>query len=512
MVTRHRLMGLPGIGALLLLVALAWAPGCQPTIRPEVEAMAQQIREAEEIQGSQIGMGLDAPPGDIYLLQKQLVAEASANELVLLTDDVSPIVRYYAFMGLRNHHPDVDILPLLLQHLKDSEYVEYQMFDMVEGGPLCHLLANHIGETLAPTQKQELLEWLLTEPNNLQLRTVALEEWPIDERHHDDVRRLAQADEPGALIGLARFKDPADVPIILSRLTPTSYDSLRAVEEFPHPAFFDRLVEMHQTYLAFTEDEHDRVSDPWGAEDGKGWFIEELYGAVIAYETPAARELLATTLDLPDDSPAWRALNMAFEAVVWAERPYFDDLVFDMLEEMSFPSLQLLWETGETDPQKTLLRRLYETDPPRMTRLIKRMLADPHLAGHDRNAVITMVGLFIEHADTEADRRLYINALATVDEDYCFSRLVTYPVHNQVSWVVPGLMDLLSNDEQPRRQYEAAAALAWYNQPDILQEMRRRLEAGEIRVTDAEALEQIELEIADGEKRLAKEAHPSAAP
>lgn len=53
----------------------------------------------------------------------QLKAEATAEELLALTDDPNPVLRCYAFLALAdNHHPEV--FAVLLRHLADDEEVE----------------------------------------------------------------------------------------------------------------------------------------------------------------------------------------------------------------------------------------------------------------------------------------------------------------------------------------------------------------------------------------------------
>lgn len=71
----------------------------------------------------------DVAVGRGYTKDKQrerfdrLKAEATAEELLALTDDPNPVLRCYAFLALAdNHHPEV--FAVLLRHLADEEEVE----------------------------------------------------------------------------------------------------------------------------------------------------------------------------------------------------------------------------------------------------------------------------------------------------------------------------------------------------------------------------------------------------
>jgi hypothetical protein len=70
-----------------------------------------------------VGVGRGYIKGEQRKRFDRLKQEATAEELLALTDDSNPVIRCYAFLALADkHHPDVFVI--LLRHFADKEEVE----------------------------------------------------------------------------------------------------------------------------------------------------------------------------------------------------------------------------------------------------------------------------------------------------------------------------------------------------------------------------------------------------
>ncbi len=107
--------------SLLLILAVGAVSGF--VIRPHIWNIVDEIAEEGELHSSCVGRGCMV--SDQWKRYEQLRTEATAEELVDLSDYTNGVVRCYAFMALaERRHPEV--YSILLQHLADCDTIYTQ--------------------------------------------------------------------------------------------------------------------------------------------------------------------------------------------------------------------------------------------------------------------------------------------------------------------------------------------------------------------------------------------------
>ena len=124
------------------------------SLRPEVQTLVKKLRQAGRVESAKIGEA--GSPSDIHALAEEIWNIASEQELLLLLDDKSPIVRFYAFTGIKDRFPKVKLFPLLMERLGDSEEVEAQFGCIIFRAAVADLLIMEIESQLTPSQKNKL--------------------------------------------------------------------------------------------------------------------------------------------------------------------------------------------------------------------------------------------------------------------------------------------------------------------------------------------------------------------
>ncbi len=102
----------------LVLLVLFFAVASGLAVRPHIWEIVDGIVAENELHSSRIGRG--GITGKQWKRYVALRTEATAEELVDLTDYTNPVVRSYAFMALvERNHPDV--FTILVQHSNDRD-------------------------------------------------------------------------------------------------------------------------------------------------------------------------------------------------------------------------------------------------------------------------------------------------------------------------------------------------------------------------------------------------------
>ncbi|KPJ51830.1 MAG: hypothetical protein AMS16_07325 [Planctomycetes bacterium DG_58] len=430
------------------------------------EPLVEELRTANRVESASIYE--EGAPSKVHAVYEKLLQTTSREDLVRLLDDKSPVVRVYAFWGLKAKFPAVDLFGLLKVRLGDSTPVETLFGCIEETQQVADLLIRTLEEELTPEQKRELLTWMVRHPNNLATRERALRQWPLSPKHHAPVRKLAEAGAAGALVALARFGDDADLPVIARQIGADSFDSLEAVERNPRPALFPILAAMHRHFLDM---------------DGRSSEMEQYYRAVAAFRTPAAAKLLAAVLETPSthESRSYH-IQFAFEAVI-AYRDAYTDLLFRFWESSALPHLAYSGPAEGPYEEDRIIADLWKADSQRTMRVIRSQFGREDFHNHSELALHAMVRVLLRELKPD-EAFAVINrglAAATVHQ---LPVLAGYAARYRPDSSIPVLFDRLLKPDNPHVQVSAAQTILAYGRKDLRERMQRLLAEGAIPKND----------------------------
>jgi hypothetical protein len=230
-----------------------------------VEWYARAIAKTDELVGWSPYCGYTPlPQVDYYKGMRRI---AGPGELIALTDHHSPMVRCYAFMALA-FRGDVDLFPIVLAHLSDTETVHTLICDRGSyervGDIMIETAVSHrfVGKSrqLDSLQRAQLDSVLVFVPNELDAREEVLVRIKPHDNWYTRIREMViREHHGGALIALAKYRRPQDIALILSFLDseyphsdiapwPVLPDdscrryAYRAIEQFPHEDFLPELA------------------------------------------------------------------------------------------------------------------------------------------------------------------------------------------------------------------------------------------------------------------------------
>ena len=454
--------------SVILIALVATVMGCQPALRPEIEALAQQLRDAGRVESALVDA--EGRSSEVWALSDQLARQATKEELLALLDDPSPTVRVHSMKALKEAHPGLSLFPLVMARLSDDEFVVSQSGCIVMRHQVADLLVEEIIQDMTPAQKRQMFEWLLKHPNELAIREIALSEWPHRPEDHELIRSLAEKGAPGALRALARFKDPADVPVILRHLQHDWADGLEAVEVFPHPAFIPRLREIQKAYIK-------ELDEVYYSEMGA------FYRAVAAYRSSEAKDLIRSILDVPADVACRRyAIEYAFLAVVARDDPYYDDLLMNLWADAPFPLPDSLREEDMIRSKATICR-LFERDPKRVGEILRVRFAAEDFYRHRAVVAKWMVELLFTDPVGEDAWDIYNAALAKASLQH-ISAIAVHAVNERSPSSLPVLFSRLTEEGNPNLQCRVAGSLLHYESDEVVEEIERLLVADDIPAND----------------------------
>lgn len=257
---------------------------------------------------------------------------ASATELVALTNHPNGVVRCYAFwaLGLRSN---VDVFEIVKEHLNDDEIIEYQsgciiMREKVGDFYISLVTPNYVDlavKKLTDAQRKNLDSLLIYLPNELNSKYVAIENAAPTAELYPILRKLyLDTHNQSALVKLSVYKREEEITLILANrqhdehVESGYFHTYRAIQNFPRLEFLPFLEARLRATLDNTH-----FSQEW----------RELYAAIAMYKNEKAVELL----------------NIPFSQVVHKNlREYHLDFIYDaILENYDQRFAGILWEIWE---------------------------------------------------------------------------------------------------------------------------------------------------------------------
>ncbi|MFW5426337.1 MAG: hypothetical protein ACKE8G_05475 [Methylophagaceae bacterium] len=217
---------------------------------------------------------------------------ATIEELTELLKHPNPVIRCYAFSEL-TAHSSVDLLPIILDHLNDNEWVDTyrkESYSYRVGDVFIQLATyeNKYMASLTMLQRAKLDRELIFSPNELAEKSFAVERnlaYQTSQHIHDELRKSYLAENnQAALVLLAKYQKKQDVIYIFNN---REYRSNRGrsnahfyyvISKFPHADFISFLEKDLQNYLQNKKDLE------WMMATGTSREERELMKAIVSYK------------------------------------------------------------------------------------------------------------------------------------------------------------------------------------------------------------------------------------
>ncbi len=227
----------------------------QESIRPEINQIADSITADNQYKSSGVGYGgVRTSQWERFVTLKDI---ATNEELQRLTAHTNSVVRCYSFQALAERH-DSTIFSILLNHLKDNEYVStFQgciMSSTTVGDFFVNVVTpNYISLSaykLTELERQTLDSILIFDPQiKLSAKSRLIKDLQPIPRYYERIRQIVKEEKnPTAAITLARFQNENDIDIIKNffKNEKTEYYAIYAAREFPHKDFYPALMKIFE--------------------------------------------------------------------------------------------------------------------------------------------------------------------------------------------------------------------------------------------------------------------------
>lgn len=450
------------IGMSVLVVSLLGGCGTNTQVSPSVLRHVEKLREFNRVESSAVYES--GQPSEVYAVYEKMLALSSEQELCLLLEDRTPAVRVYALWGLKDKFPQKDLFPIVLAHLSDDIKVDTLFGCIGDRMKVADLMLDTIHDGLTDKQREKLLNWMLEHPNSLRARQEALRSWDLGPQHHDAVRRLASDGVEGALEALASYHDPSDVPVILKTLNSGSDDPFRAIQRFPHPAFFSAMQAM--------------------LREGRVPGRQDFYLAVAAYQTVQAREILLSPFKMPaDDHYLDSPTQFAFKAAIQFKCDVYVPALLVMWENQPIPFLPYTGPSEGPFPEDNLVDMLFKADPKRTLQVIEKQFSRKDFNQQTETAVSTMCRVLLREMKSDQAFEIINQGLR-----HCYTEqidvITKLVIRYKPDSAIPVLFEILTTTDNGNMQVPVARAILAYGRKDLEERIEKLAAAGKIPAND----------------------------
>ncbi len=269
--------------------------GLGQAIRPEIGKLAAGIAKYNVLTSE--GVGYAGVRTDQWRRYETLKEKATNEELMELTEHENSVVRCYSFQALANRK-NVDLLPILIQHLYDSASV-----NTFQGCLVSWMSAGDYFLEVVTPQYIDLDAYKLSDKERavvdsiiifdkkimLAAKSDILEKLKPEIRYYDRVREIVEVENNSSgLIALSKFRNEHDKEFFIERLQSNiadiQYYGLWSVRNFPDSSFFPYIVKIHER----------EIKKPTGFNYP---MLRMLYQAIVQYKDKSSRELIELTFD-----------------------------------------------------------------------------------------------------------------------------------------------------------------------------------------------------------------------
>lgn len=300
---------------------------------------------------------------------KKWVHTLPKKDFIELTNHPNSIVRISSFQALVTAYPEMDIVPIIIEHINDTDVIERHQhdefsdqkigdvfFDIATDSPMWGLKI----DKFSASERKRLFRSLLTTPNELDATTEFLLKMETLPEFHEYIEPVLEKHAAG-LVYLAKYQREQDIELILTylrraegssraRYSETSRDAYQAIKYFPHKDFFLVLKKI------ILEDVSDtNIPRPFTA--GRGLNLRGAYRAIAAYENGEALALLnlpfQQELQLSDKQVRFYS-ELVFYAITQSKAEIYDEMLLKFWGQKKRLSVDGYMTLSQLYPVKTL--------------------------------------------------------------------------------------------------------------------------------------------------------------
>jgi hypothetical protein len=290
-----------------------------------------------------------------YLRCEKLMEIASKEELLELINHPNGVVRCYAFRAL-SYNKSVDLFPILLNHIKDTELVNTRSFSTHSKKMVGDFFIDVV------THKHNYFDLEVTKLDTVQIATldsILIYSNSVFFAKSDAILRAKQTEllypimkkmfikdnNQYALVALAKYKKQEDIQLILkSKRGDEGYSyKYKAIQEFPHDDFFPLLEENLNKILEETPLLEKKLKKTLGKTDYNvidfeiflekehyGIDLEELYKAIAAYKNKKAVDLLnISSIQVKQEDVKKYHIDFVYKAIDEYKSKIYDSLLWE---------------------------------------------------------------------------------------------------------------------------------------------------------------------------------------
>ncbi len=311
----------------------------------------KKIEKVNELMSSAVySSGMQPKQWDNFEELKEIVTK---EELIELTNHPNGVVRSYAFWAL-TLEKNVDLLPIVKNHLNDNELVETQ-FGCIGGQEMVGdffiqvMTPQYIdleSEKMNSKELAELDSLLIYQPNKLSARYSAINRAKPTENLYPKIRELVIKEKnQSALVTLAKYQKEQDIEIIKNNRSENDkvesgyYHTYLAISQFPRQEFIPLL----EANLKKTLD-NTHFSNEW----------RELYKAIASYKNKKAVELLKVPFSKVEHQNIKKYhIRFVYGAIQEFQDPIYNELYWKIWEEEGSISPEIYKYLFNENPSKT---------------------------------------------------------------------------------------------------------------------------------------------------------------
>lgn len=341
----------------------------------KTRGIVNKIEKINMVQGIAVGIAGTKPKQ--YENYEDLGKIAGIDELIELSRHPNASVRSYAFSALAKHE-NIDLYPIVLEHLQDFELVETQYGCVVSRETVGDHFLQQIIYVDYPDFEDDSIDWenyefeeklvsklneeelskinqmiLQDEASQLEYRNFIIENLESSEENYHLIRNIyLKENNQDALLKLAEYQNPQDIPLIIANKDLDSDHgkkvfSFKAVSIFPDESF-----------LPFLESELDLLFTELSFDDYQSVF---LYYAIAQYKNEKSLELMNSIYRKVTDELSKTASSYQIErfysefsnALNENYDPIYNDLIFDIWENRNVINFETFEHLVKTNPKRT---------------------------------------------------------------------------------------------------------------------------------------------------------------
>lgn len=334
-----------------------------------------KIEKINMVQGIAVGIAGTKPKQ--YENYEDLEKTANIDELIELSRHPNASVRSYAFSALAKHN-NVDLYPIVLEHLQDFELVNTQFGCVGSRETVGDYFLKQIIYFDYPDFEDDSIDWanyefeekpvsklneeelskinqmiLQDEASQLKYRNLIIENLEASEENYHLIRDIyLKENNQDALLKLAEFHKRQDIPLIIANKDLGSNDgkkviNFKAVSIFPDESFLPFLE--NELSLSFTEllfDDYQSVLLYYAIAQYKNEKSFELMNSIYRKVTDELSKTASSHKIKSFYSEFSNVLNDNYD-------PIYNDLIFDIWENHNVINFETFEQLVQTDPKRT---------------------------------------------------------------------------------------------------------------------------------------------------------------